>query len=92
MKKEELDIIDKSLHEILNSMYECDGEIPDDQLEIGSVILFDAIAQMVDDNEIEQLPAEDADDKIKNDWVKDNIPKIIEKISQGIEYDDSDLG
>lgn len=82
---EEQDIIDVELEKLIDEFSEEDDD--------GSVILdLDIITltinQMIDDEEIEDVPTQEDSEEEKKEWIEKSIPLIREKLKQN----DSDLG
>jgi len=54
--------------------------------------VYDAIAGLIDDSSIDDMPEKDSGDDVKMQWIWNSLPKIKERLhAMGIEYDPTDL-
>lgn len=90
----EEDIVDQALMGILNS--ELGDDPDDDDLDAASDILFDVVEELVDSDQIKEIPDNTAPEEEKAKWIAECLPIVKQSFAdtlkelEGEEVEDGD--
>jgi len=87
--EEQMDCIDKAMDSFID---ECLADIEnEDEYAEASELLMDIFASLIDAEEIEDTPDEDAPEDVKQEWIANNMPKIRSAMKEALDVN-SDMG
>lgn len=92
------DIIDVELSKLLDSLLDEDELEDDEAYDQAYGVVIDVIGELVDNEKVEEIPPEDADEAVKKKWIEEFLPIIqtelktaLEDESEGEDEDSEDM-
>jgi hypothetical protein len=83
--EEQMDCIDAAMNGLIEEFL---SDIEDhDEFEEAASLLMDVFAGLIDEEAVDDTPDEDDPEEVKQEWIKNNLPKIREAMKEALDAD-----